>query len=891
MIKKIMDNIYSREIDIKVRLIHRIIIIGLLLCFLSLAEIFLFTSTYWTTIPVGVIFASFIFAAVLAFRFNRDEAASVVIGIVAIGVGFPAIFFMSGGINGGSSVWFVLGIFYSIGMFSGRKQRAITCFAIVVDFFTYFIGYMYPELITEFANRKEVFLDSLFAVVLVGIMMGVVTKFQLREYTKERESALKQKEEVEKISSGKNEFFAKMSHEIRTPINTIIGLNEMILREEQISDEVVDNALTIQNASKMLLSLVNDILDLSQIESKKMEISAIDYDTKNLFYELLDMISTRVNEKGLEFVMDVDRDMPTTLHGDDKRINQVLLNLLTNAVKYTKEGSVKLNARYEKVDDEWCKLIVSVSDTGIGIKKESVELLFDSFQRIDTTENRKIEGTGLGLSISKQLIELMDGEITVDSIYTKGSTFTISVEQKIVDATPIGPVNFMLKENGTRNLYHQSFEAPDANVLLVDDNEMNRMVIKKLLRATKVNVDTAKSGLEALEMTLKKQYHVILMDYFMPELDGRSTMLQIQKQENGYCRETPIVVLTADATLNGAGKYVDMGFDGFVEKPVKGIQLEETILNLLPEDKIEYRMNMLNNLENKKDVFVKKERKKKKILITTDCVCDLPQELVSKYDIRMMYLFINTVNGRMCDTIEIDSDNLLHFPARLMRNTTVDAPTMEDYENFFAECLTEAEEVIHISVSKLITKSYHNAIKASRGFGHVRVIDSSHISGGMALLVLEAAKMAIQGAAVNEICARIAKQKSYINTTMLLPNLDYLYNNGSTSRLLKNFCNVFKGHPYARISEGNMKINGFFFGDLDNSRRRFLRYRLQYGKKPHYEVLFVTYAGLSVKEQEFLIEEVNKIMEFDTIIMNKCCVTNACAAGLGTVSIAYSVER
>lgn len=889
MLKKLFGTENENSYSMRANVISRILSLGLILALLSMLEEIAVTSNYITLIPLIVISIGIVFCMVIIYKFHKSEAAAVIIGFIVVIVAFPSVFFMSGGINGGSTVWFVLGIFYFIGMFKGIKMIILTGISIIADATVYYIGYRYPQYITQLVSIEKVYIDSFFAVVFVGVLLGTVTKYQLYSYARERELALSQRDEIELLSDTKSDFFASMSHEIRTPINTIIGLNEMILRENNISEETMENAVTIQNASKMLLSLVNDILDLSQIESKKMEIIPLDYKTTDFFSDLIDMIKINLEEKNLEFIVHIDKDFPSVLNGDDKRLKQVVINILSNAAKYTKQGSVTLNAHAERIGEEWCNVSISVSDTGIGIRSENLDVLFESFKRIDATDNRKIEGTGLGLSISKQLIELMGGKITVDSIYTKGSVFTIMLEQKIVDPQPIGNINF-LSGNKQREIYKQKFEAPEARVLIVDDNELNRSVISKLLSATKLQIDLADSGQACLELTQKRYYNIILMDYLMPEMNGDEVALLIKKQESGLCRDTPIIALTADYTLGRNANLSDNIFDGFVEKPIKSNELEETILNLLPEDVIEYQLKTYDK-ESSTRMEIRPSHKRKKIIVTTECLSDLPFEIRDKYGIKMIYSYILVGESRFYDTLEVDSDNLGQIRRDGEDAASTQAASVEDYEKFFAECLTEAEDVIHISLGMNIGDSYKNAVIAAKGFGHVHVVDSGHISGGMAILALSAAKMANRGESVNTILETVNMHKNNIVNNIFLPSCEYLYKKGFTSFVFAKLSELLHFHPVVKTRQSSIKRYGLKVGRVASARKRFVHNNAWLRRNSHNDICFISHAGLSVREQEELYNEVKSAGSFETIFIEKCSVTNACHTGLGAVCISFFIEK
>ena len=385
----------------------------------------------------------------------------------------------------------------------------------------------------------------------------------------------------------------------------------------------------------------------------------------------------RSKEKKLEFLLDIDENLPSVLLGDMKRISQVALNILTNAAKYTQEGSVTLSVQMDAAAEENGLLKITVTDTGIGIRKEDLEHIYDSFLRADARKNRKVEGSGLGLSITKQLVDLMDGEITVDSIYTKGSVFTVSLPQKIVDRTPIGYVKFLSGTREKTDEYRRSFEAPEARILLVDDNPMNALVESRLLKETKIEIDLAENGAQCLEMTKRKFYHVILMDYMMPEMDGIQTMRRMRRQENGLCRDSAVIVLSANTEAEFRSQCLEEGFDDYLEKPIQGTVLETAILKFLPEDIIEYRL--LKTVEGEGDEIQRISRhKKRKVCITTDCVSDLPGKLIDQYDIGMIYLYIKTESGRFADILEISSDNLIQYMTETTSSAVSDDISVRD---------------------------------------------------------------------------------------------------------------------------------------------------------------------------------------------------------------------
>ncbi len=390
-----------------------------------------------------------------------------------------------------------------------------------------------------------------------------------------------EKEKQYAIATGesKAKFLANMSHEIRTPINTIIGMNEMILRENT-NEDIEEYSNNIKSASQMLLGLINDVLDFSKIEAGKFQIVENDYQLSDVLNDVILGIEIRAKQKELEVNLDIDEKMPAVLRGDEIRIKQILNNLLSNAVKYTEKGSITFGASGIR-DDDGFSLVLSVKDTGIGIKKEDMETLFDSFQRFELTKNRYIEGAGLGLNITKLLVSLMNGTIDVQSEYGKGSTFIVKLPQVVVDDTLMGDISQKHKKKESEKSEKEYLNIPDAKILIVDDTKMNLFVIKKLLERTQAQLDMADSGSQCLEMTQTKKYDLILMDHMMPEPDGIQTLHMIRENNSNMNVETPVIVLTANAIVGMKEQYLAEGFADYLSKPVEIDKLEEVLAKYL----------------------------------------------------------------------------------------------------------------------------------------------------------------------------------------------------------------------------------------------------------------------------------------------------------------------
>ena len=420
------------------------------------------------------------------------------------------------------------------------------------------------------------------SLIVAGIVNSLITEQNHRLLDALRKEKRSQ-QDAEAANMAKSSFLANMSHEIRTPINAILGMNEMILREEK-DPAIRGYAGNIQASGNSLLSIVSDVLDISKIESGKLEIIPVDYEVNSLISDCCNMAAGRAKAKELELLVECADNVPMKLCGDETHIRQIIVNLLTNAVKYTEKGTVKLIVSGRFTDGGFV-LKVDVSDTGIGIAEENLPQLFTQFQRFDLQRNRNIEGTGLGLSIVKRLCDLMSGTITARSVLGSGSTFTVELPQKVVDSTPCGGVNLNYSA-GAEHEYHHSFEAPEAKILAVDDLPVNLLVIANLLKETRIKIDTAGSGRECMDKCSQQKYDLILMDHMMPEMDGVQTFEKLHGDKSSPNFETPVIMLTANALAGMREQYMDVGFADYVSKPVRGAKLEEAIRRNLPESLI-----------------------------------------------------------------------------------------------------------------------------------------------------------------------------------------------------------------------------------------------------------------------------------------------------------------
>ncbi|MDD6810982.1 MAG: ATP-binding protein [Lachnospiraceae bacterium] len=409
----------------------------------------------------------------------------------------------------------------------------------------------------------------------------LLAKEQLEKKNIELESAMA---DARKANHARDLFLANMSHEIRTPINTILGLNELILRESQ-DENIREYALDIKQAGSILLSLISDILDYSQIQSGKMEIRDGIYDISSMLNDLINSISVPLRKKKLQLELDIASDVPDKLSGDEIHLRQIIGNLLSNAVKYTKVGTVTMHLSWKRHSEDEILLEIAIEDTGIGIREKDIKKIFGTFNRLDMEASRTEEGTGLGLAVTNRLIEMMGGKLIVKSEYGKGSLFSFAVVQKVIDKAPLG--NFKKQyDKSVRNSvsYKAKFISPLGKILVVDDNAMNLAVAQDLLRKTKLQIDVAASGEECLTLIKRKEYHLIFMDHMMPVMDGVQTLHAIRELEGNPSKDIPIIALTANAVIGARDFYLQAGFEDYLTKPIEPERLEDMLIKYLPKE-------------------------------------------------------------------------------------------------------------------------------------------------------------------------------------------------------------------------------------------------------------------------------------------------------------------
>ena len=414
-----------------------------------------------------------------------------------------------------------------------------------------------------------------------GYMMTIVDVTKIIEQNHLMKRLVLQTEDANRA---KTNFVSNMSHEIRTPMNSIVGITEILLRSQH-SPKEQEYLLNIQSSGRVLLTIINDVLDCSKMEAGKMQLFDEPYDTCSLFHDLRISMENRIGHSGLELIYDIDQDIPCKLKGDMGRIRQVIINLVNNAIKYTEKGSVRFSVHVRQKNTDKVMLYYEVADTGIGIRKEDQKILFDAFQRVEMDRNRYVEGTGLGLTISQNLVNMMGGVIEVESEYGKGSRFFFTIEQTIIDPTPVSAVNYNgQKDNVTEKEAECLFIAPEAHILLVDDNELNLVVAKELLKPLRMQIDTAENGLQAVKMVRGSQYDLVLMDHMMPVMDGIEAAKAIRALPEDKYQKLPIIALTANAMVDARKEFLNAGMNGFVAKPIDFTRICNQLKLWLPKD-------------------------------------------------------------------------------------------------------------------------------------------------------------------------------------------------------------------------------------------------------------------------------------------------------------------
>ncbi|MCR5399654.1 MAG: DegV family EDD domain-containing protein [Lachnospiraceae bacterium] len=843
----------------------------------------------WTS-TLSTMAGVFFFGAYVAYAIKKNKIASakIIISCILIFLFLPLMFFTNGGVYSGVPVSLLLGGLYINMIMDGKPQVVMNILYSLTMIICWIVGYYNPDLITSY-TRKGAFIDSIFGLLIVNAVIFILLSFHTKLYEKENERATEKSKELEELNRSQNRFFSSMSHEIRTPINTVLGLNEIILRQEDASDEIRKDARNIQGAGKMLLALINDILDVSKIEAGKMDIVPVNYDVSSLLSEIVNMIWLKAEEKGLKFNVDIDPNVPESMFGDEVRIKQILINLLNNAVKYTQEGSVSLHMECEYPETDNVLLKITVTDTGMGIKAEALPHLFDTFKRVDEEKNRYIEGTGLGLSIVKQLVELMDGQITVNSVYSQGSTFTVMLKQGISSDKRIGDLNISNAAGVAGNeKFEHMFKAPDARILIVDDNEMNLKVEEKLLDGTKIKVDLALSGKDALNLTLRNRYDVIFMDHLMPQMDGVECFEQIREQKGGLNRNIPIIVLTANAGGENIELYNNTGFDGYLVKPVSGRQLEDMLIAHLPQEKV--TLNSKGESSGAQLSTASRYTKKKPVVIATSTMSDLPASVIKELQIDIIPYTVITNEGVFYDNIDIDSEELVRYMSDMSKMVDSEPPTEEALTAFFTDELKKAHHLIYITLTTGSSREYGRAVNVAKTFDNVTVFNSECLSSATGILVMIAARLAEQGMSVDKIVSELDVARDYIRCSFVVKSTDVMARRDRISPFMNNLLQTLWLRPMLRMKNDKLGVGRFLFGSEKRCYEKYIDYALPINVYPDTSFAFITYAGVPEEELVWIEQKLNERMKFDHIIFQKASAGISSNCGEGTFGILYLIK-
>ncbi|MCR5206384.1 MAG: response regulator [Lachnospiraceae bacterium] len=571
-LRKAILKFYKEDNELEVTLFKLLGTAGILVSIIGSIQSFLTLSDY-----MGVLInllAALASACLIGFvHATKKYTVGYIITTVCIFMGlFTWLFMEMGGLNGSMPYFFAFGIIFTALMYKGVLLYLMEVLQIVYYAGVCVFGYRHPEYITQFDTAEAQFADQLVGILFSSIGIAVIFLFYIAEYRKQQRVA-------EESSKAKSTLLANISHEVRTPINMLLGMNEMIMRESEDA-QINEYAQNVDNAGQHLLFMVNQFLDLSRIDMGKEVLFEEDFNIMKMIQSLGIFFGKEAEKKGLEFVMDIDKKIPEVVLGDMRKLSQIVSNLLTNAVKYTSKGTIVFTVQdmgIKLADNDSAKDVLihfEVSDTGNGIAEEDQKKIFESFERVDLVKNRSIEGTGLGLAISNKLANLMGSEIKVRSKYGVGSVFWFDVVLKTGNE---------LKEGLTNEVF---FIAPEAKILAVDDNDMNNMVIKSLLKRTMVKVDTAGSAEETYEKYGKKDYDMVIMDYMMPNTNGVEAMEVLRKMDAERNRHVPMIVLTADASPDKKEMFLSKGFDDYLLKPIDSFLLESDLRKYLPSHMI-----------------------------------------------------------------------------------------------------------------------------------------------------------------------------------------------------------------------------------------------------------------------------------------------------------------
>jgi len=578
-LKHIIDITNNRDTDVEDRLAMLFAVIGILASVLGTIVCILAHTSMISIISI----VSFMFLLPIAYgiriHFNVESKIRIVL-MLGISILMPVIWLSAGGLTSGVNVWFVYALFFIALSSSGKQLFRWMTIAMSFQLTAYLIGALNSDLVYELPTLRDKYVSTTGSVLVVSLTIIATTSYLKKIYTEEKESADNKAKELQITNERQKNFTANVSHEIRKPITEIIGLNEMILRSETI-EEARNYAKQVDEASQEMLGMINDVLAYSRIQADKLEFVEIQYDLQQIIYECFNSNNEKAEAKGLRMILDVDESIPRYLIGDGVKLKQIVNNVLGNAVKYTNTGFIRFKVAYERTDTG-INLKVIIADTGIGISEKSIETLFIAFSIMNEERVKSIKGSGFGLALVKMMLEEMNGSINVKSRKGEGSIFTIELPQRVENYTSISA---MAAEEKKKEVHHNEFTAENAIIMLVDDTPMNLHIMEALLKKTKTKIIKAGGGAEALSILESQKVDLILMDYLMPVMTGIEAYDKL-KQMDSVNADTPVVLLSSNSYIGLEQEYLNKGFDGYISKPVRYEDLERSLRELLPEEKI-----------------------------------------------------------------------------------------------------------------------------------------------------------------------------------------------------------------------------------------------------------------------------------------------------------------
>ena len=684
MVKKLANILFRSNLGIHQRLLNLILSAALVGGFISMIST-LFIGGYMSALIVFLILVVVFVSLVLSVKYNKTNLAGALVTGVSNIIIFPCMYFTSGGSYSGMPLWFVLGLIFTWLTLKGALCYIMYGINLIALLGTIIVGELHPEWFTKMpANYMQN--DIMQSIVIVSCIIGIIFKYQTYLYEKQQTKILETDRLLQVANDAKSQFLANMSHEIRTPINGIIGMNTMLLKEldNGNTEDVMEYAKNIQSASQTLLSLINDILDISKIESGKMEIVPVEYDLFSILNDCYNMNFIKALEKNLTLDLEIEESLPAILYGDEVHVRQIINNILSNDVKYTEKGNVLLRMSAAEQNEKDVVLRIEVKDTGIGIKEENLEKLFQNFTRVDVEKNRNIEGTGLGLSLTKKLIDLMGGEIQVQSEYGVGSIFTVILKQGVASTHKMGSFDekyraYIQQEEKT----NENRIAPSARVLLVDDVRMNLRVAQGLLSSTLATIDIAGGGEECLQMMHEKKYDIVFLDHMMPGLDGMATLKALKADNTHPNQNTPVIALTANAIVGAKEMYMNAGFSDYITKPIQEKEILDVFFDYVP---CENGTDMINvSKQNEKKLSESKAGEN--MNTTTNYNSNNRNTDTSREDYS-----INTTEIPVVDSADSDAD----IPSEHIKNDNSERPLEErfptlDIELAFTYCMEDEE--------------------------------------------------------------------------------------------------------------------------------------------------------------------------------------------------------